>query len=293
MRAIALNVPAARFSHMSLRESYAGVLRRAENREMDTLAYECLAMSAHNAAATRAITGAGVNKYNLCRIGIVSWYYAVYYAAKAMIAAASGGDPQTHAKTSRSFHSDIIEHDHAIYPFDLNVNGLAPLSVERQIEALRDGNQFDLNTRPTTEAHAHGALCSYLKGTCEYRQSTVEESVRKSREYRDLGVDNFRTRAARELRDVALNRESVNFLVQAFRYRGKANYRDAIYLSYGDDNSIVLAAFVDDLAAVAVAFSAMAAHYVSRRVEGGTWEAFAEDMHEYGRFDAPYDFREI
>ena len=152
-----------------------------------------------------------------------------------MVAAASGGDPQTHAKSARIFHSDIIERGRAIYPFDLNVNGLAPLSVEGQIAALRDGNQFDLNTRPTTDAHAHGALCSYLKGTCEYRQLEVEGSVRKSREFRDLGVDNFRTRAARELRDVALNRESVNFLVQAFRYRGKVNYRDAIYLSYGDE----------------------------------------------------------
>jgi hypothetical protein len=293
MRAVAIHVPATRFTHNALRHKYEFVQRKAVNIEMDTLALECLAMSVHNAAAARSIATVGPNKYNLCRVGIVSWYYTVYYAAKAMIAAASGSDPQTHAKAARVFHADIIQRELAVYPFDLYVEGISPTRVGERISALRGANQFDLNTRPTTDEQAHGALCSYLKGTCEYRQWEIEQTVRESREFRDLGVDNFRTRAARDLRDTALNRESVNFLVQAFRYRGKANYRDAIYLSYGDDNSATLATFVNDLGSVATSFSFMASHYVARRVEATAWTAFAIDMHEHGRFDAPYDFREI
>jgi len=57
----------------------------------------------------------------------------------------------------------------------------------------------------------------------------------------------------------------VNYLVQAFRYRGKTSYRDAIYLSYDRNGTERLRKFVSGLGIVSGNFSLMAADYLARR----------------------------
>jgi predicted RNA methylase len=73
----------------------------------------------------------------------------------------------------------------------------------------------------------------------------------------------------------------------------KANYRDAIYFSYGWKSTERLHQFVSDLGAVSGNFSLMAAHFVARRVVIAAWEAYAADMMEYSQFDLPYELDEI
>ena len=140
---------------------------------------------------------------------------------------------------------------------------------------------------------AFGAICSYLRGTAKYEQDRLEEIVRGSREFRGGGFTDFRCNAARALRDAKLCPASVNFVVQAFRYRGKANYRDAIYLSYGNDERERLIQFVRDLAQTSKAFSSMSAHYVARRVVRDDWTSFVEDIAEHAKFDFPYDVTRV
>jgi len=140
---------------------------------------------------------------------------------------------------------------------------------------------------------AFGALCSYLKGTAEYEQWRLEEQVKSGSEYRRGGFNSFRTNAAKALRDAKLSPAKVNYLVQAFRYRGKANYRDAIYLSYGNDQSERLKQFITDLGMVSEAYTLMAAHYIARRVVRFDWEAFVEDLGSYAQFDLPFELNEI
>lgn len=293
MRAVAIAVSAPSFDDLSLRATYGQVLRRAPNQAADTLAYECLLMSMSQAAAVQHLSVATGNAYDACRAAIVAWYYSVYYAGKAMLAATSGADPQTHADAARQFQTEIVSAGLVPYPFNLSVTDLIPANVTLQINTHRGGSTSDLNTAPTTDLEARGALCSYLKGTCEYRQWEIEERLKRGAAFRALGVLNFRTKAARLLRDSALRTESVNVLLQAFRYRGKANYRDAIYLSYGNDNSALVRAMNSDLATSARAFSRMAAHYVSRRTETGTWVHFANDVMTSARFTLPFDARAI
>lgn len=289
IRALALEVASPAFDDSTLHTAYRTVIRRAPNRDADTLAYECLLMSMAQAAATQHLSIAPGNVYDACRSAIVSWYYAIYYGSKAMLAASSGTDPQTHAETARILQSELVNRGLLRYPFDLSVTNIVPSNVESQIDALRGAATADLNTTPTTALEARGALCSYVKGTCEFRQWEIEERVRDSAAFRALGVSNFRTAAARRLRDAALGRESVNFLAQAFRYRGKANYRDAIYLSYGNDNAGSVGALLTGLAITAIAFVRMSAHYVSRRVEVGTWATYADDVATSARFTLPFD----
>jgi hypothetical protein len=53
-------------------------------------------------------------------------------------------------------------------------------------------------------------VISYLKGTGDYEKMRIEARVKESREYKTLGVNNFRKKAARELRDRQLEKNTVN-----------------------------------------------------------------------------------
>lgn len=280
------------FSHEALRQFYQVVQRRCANEEADALAYECLTMSMHNASAIDIMKEI-VNPYSIVRSAIIAWYYAIYYASKAMLAASSGTDPQTHAAAGKIWQSEIVDTQLVKAPFNLSVLDITPAHVKEVLGALRNGNKHDLDHEPTDRDMAFGAVCSYLKGTAEYEQCRLEEKVRGSPAYKQGGYNSFRSIPAKALRDAKLTLAHVNFLVQAFRYRGKANYRDAIYLSYGRDNTDRLRQFVSDLGIVSSAFSLMAAHYVSKRVVKNDWTTFVADITENTKFKLPFDLDEI
>src|SRR3546814_20513463 len=96
----------------------------------------------------------------------------------------------------------------------------------------------------------------------------------------DLGVDNFRSGPAKAMRDAAYRRRSIAFLQQASRYRGKANYRDAIFLAYGKTVAPRHEGLVDDLPVVLEGLPAMAAGYFSLRIGTGNWGPFLPDCDE-------------
>ncbi|MFO7582813.1 hypothetical protein [Guyparkeria sp.] len=291
MRGLAISVEDG-FSHQQLREFYRDTQRRQSNEQGDALAFECLTMSVHNVSAIESMKAID-DPYAIVRSAIVAWYYATYYAAKAMLAARSGADPQTHAAAGKVWQSEIVDSRLVKAPFDLSVIDITPSNVRQVMDTLRAGNMTDLNAEPVDEYMAYGALCSYLKGTADYERWRLEEKVKSGREYKQGGFTSFRSKAAKDLRDAKLKPAHVNYLVQAFRYRGEANYRDAIYLSYGRDESERLRQFVTDLAAVAGAFSLMAAHYSARRVVRNDWAEFVADLQEHGEFEWPFDLSEI
>lgn len=283
MRALAIYTDGDEFSHESLRNFYTHIQRRSPNEAGDTLALECLTMAMHNISALGSMKEIE-NPYPIVRTAIVSWYYATYYSSKAMLAASSGADPQTHALAGKIFQSEIVGKGLVKRPFDLSITNLIPSNVNNAIDSLRAGNTLDLNTLPENEEMAFGALCSYLRGTAEYEQWRLEEQVKSSSQYKKGGFNSFRTNAAKVLRDAKLSPANVNYLVQAFRYRGKANYRDAIYLSYGSDQSDQLNQFVEDLSAVSRAYALMAAHFLAKRIVRSDWEAFVEDIGTHAQF---------
>jgi hypothetical protein len=291
MRGLAI-LTESHFTHEDLRQFYQAVQRRGVNAEADALAYECLTMSLHNVSAIDSMKEIE-NPYPIVRSAIIAWYYATYYAAKAMLAASSGTDPQTHAAAGKIWQYELVDNNLAQLPFNLSISDITPSHVQEVMCNLRGGNTHDLNLEPTDSDMAFGAAYSYLKGTAEYEQWRLEEQVKDSAAYKQGRFTSFRSNAAKALRDAKLRPAHVNFLVQAFRYRGKANYRDAIYLSYGRDDTDRLRQFVTDLEAVSCAFSRMAAHYVSKRVVRNDWELFVEDITKYAKFDLPFDLTEI
>lgn len=278
MRALALLVVDPVFSDLELSRKYARVERRDLNDAADTIVFEKILMAFSNVAALKSINAEITHHYDIVRAAIISWYYSIYFTCEAMVAAASGSDPETHSKTIRQWHSDIVIRNILVMPFSLFLNSVAPGDVDRDIAEIRGTNSFDLNTFPENNQSALGATISYLKGTAEYEREFYENIIKDSSDFRAIGVTNFRTKAARDLRDRKLRNVRVNFLTQAFRFRGKANYRDSLFLSYGDDRSIQLADFCQDLFIVAKAFMRMAAFYLSRRVERDMWDNFLNDL---------------
>jgi hypothetical protein len=55
----------------------------------------------------------------------------------------------------------------------------------------------------------------YLSGTADWEQWNIRERLKGTREFKDLGVADFRTKPERELRDAAYARNGIAFLQQA------------------------------------------------------------------------------
>ena len=265
------------FAPDEIRRHYAAVQRRKVNAEADTWAFENVFMSLHNIAALGEFAKK-CDPVQVVRSAIIAWYYAVYYAASGMVAAASGSRQETHAETAKVWDADIVSRQLAVGPFGLQLTTLIDLDVKDEMTRLRDGNEFTLTNAPEGPAQAWGACFAYLSGTANYARDKIEESLKISHEFKELGLENFRTKKAAQLRDSRLKGRPVNFLNQAFRYRGKANYRDSIYLSYGANRKAKLKTFVQDLEKVAQNFTRMACAYIARRVEKGTWDLFVQDL---------------
>lgn len=289
MRALAISVEDESFNQQ-LEIIYKNVKRRNYNKNADLIAFENILMSIHNLHSIQSINNCISNPYSIARTQIVSWYYTIYYASSAMIGASSGTVQETHTNTAKVWQTEFIKKDLVAHPFSLSLNTLIEKIVKESIDDFRDGNVFTLDNYPTDINESYGAIISYLNGTAKYKKWQSEEEIKKSKEFKQLKVDNFRTKKARELRDEKLSKGIVNFLVQAFRYRGKAHYRDSVFLSYGDNREVELKQFNKDLEIVAKAFLKMASKYVQLRVKKNDWNKFLEDLDNNLRFDFDTSF---
>jgi hypothetical protein len=163
-------------------------------------------------------------------------------------------------------------------PFGDRLSNLLDETVERELLPIRLRGKHSLTSVPVTPEQAWGCAAEYLSGTADWEKWSIRERVIESREFKVLAVDNFRTAAARSLRGAWYSKRGIAFLHEASRYRGKANYRDAIYLAYGKSVPRLLGGFVDDLLRVLRSFAAMAAGYASIRMGQDRWSAFIDDL---------------
>ncbi len=292
MRALAISVEDEKFNE-NLKDFYKHVKIRKYNKKADLVVFENILMAIHNLHSIQAINDKVDNPYSVAMTQIVSWYYTVYYASSAMIGASAGTTHKTHAETAKVWNNKLVESNLILYPFNLSLDTLVEKDVEEKIENLRNSNNYILNDYPNNLEESKGALLSYLQGTAKYKKHHIEEDVKKSKDFKNLGVNNFRKKVARELRDRRLEKGIVNFLVQAFRYRGKAHYRDSVFLSYGDDRTDDLKQLNNDLEVVAKAFLKMASRYVQMRVKEKDWNIFLADLDNNLRFDFDTAFLNI
>ena len=174
----------------------------------------------------------------------VTWYYATYMAVRSMLASIGLQDiPETHRGTTKSFDASLRR----ILPHPVNV-----VSIHRRAEDYRlvleaypeekaGCNLADAHEG--TRGHARGMLLGYISGTTKREVDIIKARLRKKNEW-----EIFRTKVARHASDEALSGTSFNFLNCAFRFRGKANYRDAAFLVLGPEDGKSSSKFVTDLA---------------------------------------------
>lgn len=288
MRSLAIETEACGFDDQALDDFYMHVERRAPIRpEFDVRSFERLLMARHHNAAIAALRDSNADPHSISRLAIMAWYYVIYEAASAMTIATSGNPQstagQTHAGTSKLFHSDVALRGLAAGPFGFHTRSLVQTEIDSGVDSFRTARPYSLKQEATTREQANGQLCEYLNGTADREAKKARASIKaKNPKFKALGVENFRTDAAKKVRDEALARKSVNFLSQAYRYRGKANYRDSLYLSYGRRDDERLTGLVQDLGLVSDAFLKMASAYISRRVEERAWARFGSDMRANG-----------
>lgn len=258
---------------------------------MQNTAMEQLFFSLHQLAALEAFKTVS-RKADISRTAIIAWYYGIYFAAGAMLAAKDGSNPDDHSSTAKAWDKHFAQPCLVLPPFNLRVSSLVEKTYTSEIDTLKNGLNFSVNNLPTTMNDAYGACCSYLSGTAKWYKQRNEAEIRESKDFKALGVDDFRKKVARELRDARLEKKSLCFIHQAFRYRGKANYREALFLGYdcnfagyGVMNAEnLLSDFPDNLSICLSGFLAMAGAFVSRRFGKELWNAFYDDIENHRSF---------
>jgi hypothetical protein len=274
MHALALLVQSGPFDKRTIQSSYSSVQPAALSDQAINTAFEQLLMSLHHVSALHAMRG---HEIDLARVAIMAWYYGVYCAGSAMIAAKDGTQQQDHAGTANVWDRQIALNGLALWPFSYRLTTLEKKVAVQELTTLRGSNPFDLNARPSNPTEAYGACISYLSGTRDYREWQVCEALLQ-KEMRQLGLTDFRKAVARQLRDDRLRGKSLGFLHQAFRYRGKANYRDALFLTYGSQVGATLSGFIEDMEMVLNGFIVMAGAFCARRIGQSLWQPLHADL---------------
>ncbi|MED7788126.1 hypothetical protein [Francisella sp. 19X1-34] len=292
IRALSLIIEKSDLEKNSFLKDFYSTIKPREimDRNSDTLTFEALLMAFHNLSSLNKMKSSQDSSYDLCRSAIVSWYYCTYFSASAMIAATSGASPDNHTKTATVWQDNIIRKKLIPYPFDLSISDLSKSSIVEAIKTFVKDQEYNLSdTYAVNLNEAHGVIVSYLKGTANYLKDKTEDNIKQDKNFKKLGVSDFRTKKTREFRDSRLEKKHVNFLNQAFRFRGKANYRDSLFLSYGDDNTTKLITFIEDLFTISKSFLKVSAYYSSRKVEKGSWKLFIDDLEENSKLSASID----
>lgn len=202
---------------------------------------------------------------------IVDWYYAVYFSIRSVMPIFGHKVPEDHSGTAnfaaRTFRT------HLPYPFDMFARRREGENYDTFIGGIQT-KHHDLNrTFEYKTSVTQGMLAQYLYGTAIWNVTKKKEKILQE----NKTLKDFRSKTARQLRDKRLISE-IGFLHCAYRQRTKANYRDAIYLSYHYGEEVGLEAFISNLSVSAKFASinaiACAEHYIGRN----DIRAFIDDL---------------
>jgi hypothetical protein len=265
MRALSLLIAAKGLDSASAATFYSPQGKRSMDVLVENTILEQLFLGLHHLSALEKMKETKTVS-DVARVGILAWYCGIANAASAMTAAQNSSFQEDHAGTATMWDRDIAARGLAMEPFSWRVSSLLETIYAGEVAAFRGGSGGSLLSPPTSPSEAAGAAAAYLSGSAKWHVWKTTEDVRKFSEFKTLGVSDFRTKAARTLRDARLSQRSMGFVHQASRYRGKANYREALFLAYGKSTEATLKDFVADQAFVLRAFLAMAGAFSARKL---------------------------
>lgn len=289
MRALAVLCAEKGFDFGACQKNYSRVNKRTMSEQQENSVLEHLLFALHQLSALQA-TQKIQPQADVARVGVVAWYYGIYWAATAMVAAQDGTVQDNHTATARTWHAQFPSRHLAMAPFDLHVTTLVEKDVEPELEKLRSGRpRRNLVERPVDADEAYDAAVAYLSGTVKWSRWKKQEEVKGSKEFKQIRVNgrpvnDFKSKESQKLRDSRLGGRPLSFVHQAFRYRGKANYREGLFLAHGKSVEQTITGFVRDMSDVLEGFLVMAGAFASRRLGAALWDNFLDDLEEHRAF---------
>ena len=278
MRALSLIIADKGVNFAAATSFYASLGKRNMDALVENTVLEQLFLGLHHLSALEKMKDNPGTSADFARVGILAWYYGIANAASAMTAAQNGSFQEDHAGTANMWDREIAGRNLAMEPFNWRASSLVEAIYSPEVNAYRGRSVGKLLSRPTSASEAFGAAAEYLSGSAKWYALKTTEDVRNSPEFKKLCVSDFRKKEARTLRDARLSKRSVGFVHQASRYRGKANYREALFLAYGKSTRTILKDFIADQASVLRAFLAMAGAFSSRKLGKPLWDEFVTDV---------------
>lgn len=202
---------------------------------------------------------------------VISWYYGCYMSVRAMFLAFEHKVDDNHSSIMKAFASSLAQH--LPHPFNMEsvYNKNEDYNITLPSFPSVSSSNLSINLDENDRNQAQGMICEYLNGTSNYYTWETKEKI-KRRE----GIANFRTNDAKAIRNKLLQKK-IGFMHCAFRYRGKANYRDGIYLTYGSA-STTPDSFFNDLHIVSRFFFLCALAMLFRVGNQSEVKAFLEDL---------------
>jgi hypothetical protein len=210
---------------------------------------------------------------------VIWWYYAYYGAVQAMLSThGQGRGPDSHRATMNVFGATLrtrLPHPLnmvATWQQDELYNCTLPCFPNARSTSLID-------TFTSDRQQSQGMLLGYLSGTVRREVEEAKQDIKRKSHLPD-----FRSKAARQERNKRLSNSlsQINFMHCAFRYRGKANYRDAIYIAYGH-HGIHDDSFLDDLMVTAKYSFLCALAYTDRIMGSRKTRKFLSDLDRNAR----------
>ncbi len=174
---------------------------------------------------------------------IVSWYYSVFFSVLSMFGSTGQRVKDNHTSVYKAFGSNLA--DQMPHPLNMKATYVRNEEYQPKLPQYGAANSFDLSkTFPENEGAAKGMLLQYLVGSAKYYTWQTKNRILERSDYSD-----FRTKTAKGDRNKQLQK-TLGFMHCAFRYRGKANYRDGIYLTYGQSSADETKGFLEDMKVV-------------------------------------------
>lgn len=203
---------------------------------------------------------------------IVSWYYATYTAMRAMLAASGVDAPDTHAGVIKAVGASL--RTRLPHPLNMTSSLIRNEEFSKELPDYPGTSSCDLAVAfPGTRTAAREMLLGYLSGTRKREVDAIKERLKRKH-----SLANFRTNKAKSIRHARLERQEFNFMHCAFRYRGKANYRDAIFIAYGSQDLQHREEFLQSLGVAAKFAFLCALAFVRHRLGSGDSQAFVDDL---------------
>lgn len=213
---------------------------------------------------------------------IIEWYYSIFNAVKSMLASYDGRITKTHSGLVRAFSDTGIR---SIMPHPLNLVAihegtkleyLPTLPKYPEMERISPARKFY-----GTKVQSCGFILSYLSGTCEW-VITEKKKNHSSEMMKNFSTTDCRSKNPRKFLCSKLPHE-VNFLTCAYRYRGKVNYRDGLFLTYGEELSSYqdIAShreYIEALTVSATFFFICSLSYIRARLGNSFIKIFLEDI---------------